>query len=561
MYKFFQACQKIEVESSKLRKIEILSQYINEFSEDEEQLYLFCQYICGNIFPKSAFQNINVGSSIITKAIIKTLNLDPNVWAKTFNETREIGKTAERLFKQYKESKNLENIKNTEFSLTNFRDLCQELISNSKSTSKIEILKVFFDKLDGLGAKYVSRLLSGNLRIGVQEALVEEAIAKSFFLNKKSIQKANFYLGDIGKVATLAKNKNLKEVQFSLFHPIKPMLASACNNVDDVFQKIDEEVWAEYKYDGIRAQLHKEGEKVRIFSRDLKDITSQFPEVESFFSKIRSVDSLLLDGEIVPYQEGKILPFAYIQKRLGRKDNIDREATNNPTVFIAYDCLLVNGVALFEEPLHKRRRILEDYSSKAGIHLSEKKVIKTKEEFILFFRKSKEEGREGLMIKRPESTYEAGKRGLNWMKYKEVLETLDVVIMKAMYGEGKKSKFLSIFLVGVLDDTTDKIVPIGRVSSGASEDELKKLHKLVLSHQIAPTDNGYEVEPSIVIEIAYENIQTSDRYESGYALRFPRIVRIRLDKSVHEINCIEDVKRIYASIVSNSNTVQPSQEN
>lgn len=556
MDKFAKLCSALEKESSTLNKISIISDYLKTI-ETEQDLYLTCIYLSGQIYPISEEKTINVGIALIKKSIIQLFNLKEQDWNDFYKKHRELGDTIEDIFNNFEIKKNSEILLSEfeatkELSLQDFKVICDNLYKNTRSTIKIEILKDLFKNLTSLSAKYIARLLAQNLRIGVQESTIESAISKAFDIPKSQISQVNFYLGNIGEVALRAKQKNFENIEFKLFHPIKPMLATAETSIEDIFLRMGQEIWAEYKYDGIRAHVHKNKNKVKIYSRDLKDITNQFPEIVNFFSEIENknpeLKKFLLDGEIVAYQNNKIMPFAYLQKRLGRKEKIEQEATINPTIFIAYDILLINNEVLFDTNLKNRREKLVKNFEKTELLFSTLQIIKNKDDFKKFFDQSRKEGREGLMIKNPNSKYEPGKRGLNWLKYKETLETLDVVITQAEYGEGKNSQYLSMFTIGVWDEKKENILIIARVSSGASEEDLQNLTKLIPSISTETLENGYKVEPKIILEVGYENIQVSDRFTSGFALRFPRIIRIREDKNLEEINTIKDVKKIYNTI-------------
>lgn len=536
---FAETAELLANESGSLKKIEIISNAISQI-KDERELYLFCLYLTGYIFPTSVQKTINVGKALVRDAAIKLLGISLEDWNKNFREFGETGDAIENLFKEEKHETK-EGISLPELSI-----YIDKLSETSGNLAKVDILAEILGKLDALSAKYATKLLLQNLRIGVQEPTVEAGIAKAFDVEKKEISHLNFYLGDIGEIAVRAKNKDFSNVEFRLFHPIKAMLASAEVDVDDIFKRMGDEVWCEYKYDGVRAHIHRLGDRVEIFTRDLKRITDQFPEVVEFYKTIKP-DDFLIDGEIVPFSGGKIQPFAYVQKRLGRKESLEEEAKSNPAVFIAYDFLFYQDKVLFEKPLEDRRKLLETTFEGTGQQFSTMKIVRTQEEFHEFFRQSKDEGREGLMVKKIDSKYESGKRGINWLKYKQTLDPLDVVVLKADWGEGKNAKYLSSYTFGVYDG--DKLVPIGRVASGATEEELKYFTEFLPTIKKSENHDGIEVQPVVILEVGFENIQKSERYPSGYAVRFPRILRIRTgDKPLEEINTLDDVKRIYKQI-------------
>lgn len=558
---FADTCDILSKESGSIKKIEIISDAIKQIQNDQE-LNLFCLYLTGLIYPASIQKTINVGKALIRDAICKLTGITNVKWEENYKKFGEIGEAIEYILQNHNSipsgllENSLEYKPNENFSLIKLSQYIEKLSETSGSLAKVDILAELFSQLPPLQAKFATKILLQNLRIGVQEATVESALSKTFEVDKKQIAKLNFYIGDIGEVAIRCKEKNFENIEFKLFHPIKAMLASAEVEVDEIFKRMGSNVWTEYKYDGIRAHIHKKDDKVEIFTRDLKRITDQFPEVVEFFKKVHinteetpQEISFLLDGEIVPFSGGKIHPFAYIQKRLGRKENIENEVKNNPAVFVAYDILYLNGELLFDNNLEYRRNILEKTFEGVGLMFSTRKIVGTENEFLDFFRESKNEGREGLMVKNPDSKYEPGKRGINWLKYKQTLDPLDVVIMIAEYGEGKNAKYLSSYTFGVWDEKKENIIPIGRVASGATEEDLKYFTEYLPTITKEKIPNGYLVLPEVILEVGFENIQKSKRYSSGYAVRFPRILRNRTgDKPLDEISTIDDVKKIYKTI-------------
>jgi DNA ligase-1 len=555
---FAELCDILSKESGSLKKIELISDSIKEVS-DEGELYLFAIYLTGRIYPSNIQKTINIGKALIRDAIVKLSGITKEDWDM---QIREYGESGEAVFFILEDLIKKETLNKNElfdatstvykpnlgFSLQEFANYIDKLVETSGNHAKVDILTELFSQLPPIYAKYGVKIILQNLRIGVQEATVETAIAKAYDIDKEVISKANFYLGDIGEIVVRAKKNDFTNINFKLGHPIKAMLASAEVDVDEIFKRMNGNVWCEYKYDGVRAHIHKLGDVVEIFTRDQKRITEQFPEIVEFYKNIKP-DNFLIDGEIVPFKGGSIQPFAFVQKRLGRKEKLEEEVLENPTVFIAYDFLFYEGETLFEENLESRRGKLEEVFGECGQQFSERKIVDRISDFHDFFRKSKEEGREGLMVKNPKSTYESGKRGIHWLKYKQTLDPLDVVIIQAEYGEGKNSKYLSSFIFGVWDKRKENLVPVGRVASGTTEADLQHFTKILPEIAEVKLANGFKVKPQEILEVGFENIQISNRYSSGWAVRFPRLLRIRTgDKPLEEISTISDIKRIYEEI-------------
>ncbi|MCX8035186.1 MAG: ATP-dependent DNA ligase [Candidatus Dojkabacteria bacterium] len=552
---FIETVKKLEITSSTKEKTETIANALKQINIDEE-LLLFSRYLCGIIYPAYSPKKINLGTKLIVQAIIKAYKLDKETFQEFFKGSEDISECISKIYTQYKSSVRKSIIfsdRSIPESLKDIQILFDDISNISSNIKKVNYIidLIFCLPLDILLT--VIKILTNTLRVGIKEAIVEKAISVAFNKNIQIIRKAMFYTGDIGEVAVHAKNNKIESIKFKLFHPIKVMLASSEENIDEIFERMEKDIWCEYKYDGIRAHIHKEDDRVEIYTRDLKNITDQFPEIVFFLKKIEQSD-FLLDGEIVPFQNNKIMQFSLLQKRLGRKEKIDIAARENPCTFIAYDIIYDDGKLVTDLPLHKRRALLENKFSSSGLLFSKYKIVNTKEEFIDFFKKSKEEGREGLMIKKIDSIYESGKRGINWIKYKETLDPLDVVIVKAEQGEGKNAKYLSQYTFAVWDEKKQNLLEIGKVYSGATEELLEELTKKLQEYAVKELENGYEVKPIIILEVAFENIQISNRYNGGYAVRFPRIIRERTgDKSLDEINTIEDVKKLYLKLQKEAN--------
>ncbi|MFW5720189.1 MAG: ATP-dependent DNA ligase [Candidatus Dojkabacteria bacterium] len=545
---FAQTCETLSTESSSLQKVETIAQALKSIPNDQE-LGLFCLYLTGSVYPVSIQKTINVGKAWLRDAACMLLGISKEQWSEAYAAFGETGEVIESLLQRYEKLELNMGLdiatpgdKNNAISLLVLAEYIELLNENSKSSVKVLIIADLLSRLTPLEAKYAAKLLLQRMRIGVQEASVEDGIAKAFDVDKKQVKHLNFYLGDIGEVAVRCKDKNFEDIEFRLFHPIKAMLASAEVDVEDIFKRMGDQVWAEYKYDGMRAHIHGEGGRIEIYTRDLKRVTDQFPEVVEHMKPLSLKMPFLVDGEIVPYKDGEIKAFADLQKRLGRKEKINEAARDNPTAYIAYDLLYLNRETLFGLTLQERRNKLEETFG-SDVMYSTKEVVSNSDAFLAFFRKSKEEGREGLLVKNPSSHYESGKRGIHWLKYKQTLDPLDVVVLEAEFGEGKNAKYLSNYIFGVWNHDRTELVPIGRVYSGIKEDELKHYTAYLPTIATEKTVKGYKLEPKEIFEVGFENIQKSERYTSGYAVRFPRILRIRTgDKPLDEISTIGDVE-------------------
>lgn len=424
---------------------------------------------------------------------------------------------------------------------TRLRDLARERKAAGKQAAVAAMLR----RASPVEAKFVIKTLSGGLRIGADVTTVEEAIAQAFGADRESVARAHRDSGDIGETAVAARSGTLSEIRFRLFHPIGFMLATPIEMADEVAEELP--LFAiEDKYDGIRAHAHKSGDRVALFSRTLDDVTGQFPEIASALSKLSG--SFLLDGEVLAWRDGRPDSFFKLQRRLGRKAPAEELLAEIPVAFVAYDCLARDGRPLFEEEWRGRRRELEAIAPDGGLLVSPVFRAETPAELDSLFDEARERGNEGLMLKRRDSTYQAGKRGRAWRKYKKALATLDVVVTAVQQGNGKRAGMLSDYTFAVRDG--DRFVNIGKAYSGLTDEEIRTMGTQFRRITTARYGPVRAVEPRVVLEVSFDSIQKSTRHKSGFALRFPRIVRLRPDKRPEEIDTLESVAATYERISS-----------
>jgi DNA ligase-1 len=326
----------------------------------------------------------------------------------------------------------------------------------------------------------------------------------------------------------------------TLFAPFAFMLAQPEEDPAEIVAALGEGAIADDKYDGIRAQIHTDGETVRIYSRTLDDVTHRFPEIEAAARALGG--AAIIDGEIVAFSD-RILPFAIIQKRLGRRKVTEKLLADAPVVFFAFDLLLLDDAPLFETPLDERLSRLREVVHGDVIRISDQSRVRDAQHVDELFDAARARANEGLVVKDPKSIYTPGRRGKSWLKYKKALATLDCVVTYAQWGNGKRRAVLSDLTFAVRRD--GELVNIGKAYSGLTDVEIAKMTEHFLATKIEQHGPVFRVAPTVVLEIAFDRIQESTRHKSGYALRFPRIARIRDDKSVEEISTIDEVRRIY----------------
>ena len=427
----------------------------------------------------------------------------------------------------------------------------------SGPAAKAAVLSELLARSEPITAKHIVKVLSGDLRIGLREGLVEAAIARAFERDLEAVKWAGMLTGDVGRLAEMARDDGLDGASLRLFHPIKFMLASPTEDATEIVRRLGPTVWVEDKYDGIRAQLHKAGSRVRLFSRDLNDISGQFPEVVEAAER-ESWDGIL-DGEILGFRDGAVMPFISLQARLGRKAPSASIRAEIPVIFVAFDALGLGpgGDApvepLLREPLGERRSrlealhlpSLEDGGAFALSHLAR---AGSADELEARFGEARSRRNEGLIVKDPTSTYSPGRRGMGWLKMKKALATLDCVVVGVELGHGKRHGVLSDYTFAVRDEADDRLVTIGKAYSGLTDAEIAEMTRWFEAHTISRHGRYRVVEPTVVVEIAFDVILRSRRHASGFALRFPRIVGIRQDKESRDADTLETVRRLHADL-------------
>ena len=420
------------------------------------------------------------------------------------------------------------------------------------SEQRIALLQGLFGRATAAEARFIGKISSRETRIGLREGLLEESVATAFGADLAAVRRAHMLTGEIGEAAVLARDDRLAEAALHLGRPIRFMLATPVADADEVMRRVGDEAWIEDKYDGIRAQLHIEADgSVRLFSRDLNDVTRSFPEIVDAAAVLQSEAPLVIDGELVPWRAGSVLDFASLQTRLGRVRPSAALLEEVPVVLVAFDLLHEGGEDLLEAPLRERRRRLEALAvpDRTGerLLLAHLAAARSAAEVDGHFDDARERHNEGLMIKDPDSTYQPGRRGLGWLKLKKALATLDCVVVGVEWGHGKRRGVLSdyTFAVRETDAADARLLTIGKAYTGLTDAEIAAMTERF--HGITLQDFGRyrTVVPEVVVEIAFDRIMRSARHRSGFAMRFPRIVRIRDDKSLGEIDTLPGVEALF----------------
>jgi DNA ligase-1 len=578
MRRLAEICERVAATSKNLEKIAAVRDYLQALALD--QAAMAAVFLSGRPFPVSEETTLQVGGTSLWRIVAEISGKTKQELIAAYRKLGDLGKVAEALLPAPATA--------SELSLSEVEDRFRQIAAARGPAAKSALAREMLSRVRPIEAKYLVKIMTGDLRIGLKESLVEEAIAKAFGARLPEVQRANMLLGDIGETLRLASRGQLGEARMRLFHPLGFMLASPAESARAALSYF-ENAWVEDKYDGIRAQAHCAGGEVRIFSRTRDEITESFPELADGLAGI--TEDVILDGEIVAWSElaaesgegGRALPFHVLQERLGRK-KVSRETIRRvPVAYLVFDVLYAAGELLIDRPLRERGTSLNrvmaearkpwDHEGRAwpaprtgsgrqtpqlvqgqfafagGEKLAVSVVrapgcrASSPEELDALFQAAQARGNEGLMIKDPESAYTPGRRGKSWLKLKRALATLDVVVTAVEYGHGKRIGVLSDYTFAVRDG--ERLSNIGKAYSGLTDVEISEMTRWFLQHTLE--DQGFRrvVEPKIVLEVAFNNLMRSDRHESGYALRFPRIVRLRADKRPEEADTIERVSEIY----------------
>jgi DNA ligase-1 len=516
-----------------LEKTRLLAAYFR--SLDDEDLRRAAIFMTGRPFGPSKRRTLGLGWSVVSKVVGSISGRDEADLQRLFRKHSDLGDWSGEALEGRTAN---EDVPLAEVERT------LDAIRTARGAAKAAPLEALLGRLHPEAARFVVKVISSEMRIGLSEGLVEAAIAEAFALPVTQVKRIHLITGDIGDAAVRVKRGQLETSTVTLFQPIRFMLASPVETATEGFERMGaEKVWTEEKYDGVRCQLHFADGRVELFSRDLKETTSAFPELAESAQRIGH--SVLFDGEVLAHRDGRVLRFFELQHRLGRKQVTAELRREVPVVLVIFDLLFLDGRSLLDEPLEERRRLLESLGLEHPFLLARLEEATGPDDLDRIFADTRERGHEGLMVKDPASAYTPGRRGLAWLKLKRPLATLDVVVTAVEWGHGKRKGVLSDYTFAVKDTATGKLVNVGKAYTGLTDAEIAEMTQHFLSITLDDRGWGRMVKPEVVLEVAFDSIQHSNRHASGYALRFPRIVRVRDDKPVDEIDTVERVAELY----------------
>jgi DNA ligase 1 len=580
-------------------KTSLLAEYLAPLPPDD--LRVAATFLTGRPFAEADQRTVGLGWVSIAAAVCRVAGLPSRAMGEAYDRSSDLGRAVADVMTQRADPADPRRSP----TLGEVAGAYAAIETAAGPAAKAAVFAALLERCDPLTAQYVVKVLTGELRIGLREGLLEAALAAAFGRSREAVGLAAMLTGDLGETAVLAGEDRLDTARLRLFHPIRFMLASPAEDAAEIVRRLGPTVWVEDKYDGIRAQLHRRGTDARLFSRDLNDISGQFPEI---VAAARDLDwDGILDGEILAWAGGQVLPFLALQSRLGRKDPTPQVQAEVPVIYVAFDVLALgprsaatpaapaqgsgsapaaaapwSGAAsgsggvdvpgrppapaaraaptatpevepLLTVPLAERRRRLETLNLPLAADggrfaLSHLVTAGSAEELDRVFLDARARRNEGLMVKDPRSGYSPGRRGLGWLKMKRALATIDCVVVGVEGGHGKRHGVLSDYTFAVRDEATGSLVNIGKAYTGLTDAEIAEMTRWFEEHAIRRFGRYLQVEPSIVIEVAFDVIMRSSRHKSGFALRFPRIVRLRPDKPPTEIDTLATVERLHGEL-------------
>lgn len=502
-------------------------------SQDASKVGMAARFLSGTPLPPGT-PATNVGRATLVELVAAFAGKDRRELLRLATQRGDLGVAVAEV---------LENSPRMSGTRLSLREVAEALLALGSigSTRRKQHLRSMLERCTPLEAKYLTKLLLGSMRTGMQATRVEESVALAFDQPISAVRRAHMLLGDIGMAAERAAGDSLETVSLKAFRPVRVMLAHPCHSTAEVLDLTPLPVIAEDKFDGIRVQAHIVDGKMRLYSRTLEDSTHFFPEIRSAAPQLPG--EWILDGEVVAWVDGRALSFNALQRRLGRRQVPLTLLLDAPVIFLAFDVLRAESNDLIDVPLRERKQVLAELPLDGAVRRAPWELLEQAEDLAGCYAAATARGNEGVVFKAPDSLYRPGSRGRSWLKLKHPLGTIDVVVTGAEYGRGKRAGLLSDLVFAVR--APDGLVDSGRAYSGLTDEEIRHLTATFKQTTLRTDGTLRRVEPRIVLEVAFDDIRPSSRYPSGFALRFPRIVRQRADLTLEEISTLDDLERLH----------------
>ena len=539
--------RRLEKTTLKTLKTKFVADFLKRTPED--LLEVIPYLILGKVFPDWDERELGVGEKLLIKAVSMATGVPEREIENSIKDTGDLGESVALALKKRRQKSFFSQPLTIKRVYNTFVKVAEATGEGSQDRKMKYLANLFMDAQPEEG-KYIARTVLGTMRTGVAEGILRDAIAEAFKVKPELVERAYMLTSDFGYVAKIAKlegNEGLSKVSIQIGKPIRPMLAQNAASVKDALIEMGGEAAFEIKYDGARVQVHRDGDKVIIYSRRLENVTRSIPEIVEAIRNQLKHERIIVEGELVAVGEnGRPRPFQYVLRRFRRKYNIEEMIEKIPLELNLFDILYVEGENLIDTPFVERRKKLEgSVEENERIKIAEQLVTKRVEEAEAFYKRALELGHEGLMAKRLDAVYEPGNRGKKWLKIKPTMENLDLVIIGAEWGEGRRAHLLGSFLVAAYDPESGEFVPVGKVGSGFTDEDLVEFTKMLKPLIVREEGKFVEIQPKVVIEVTYQEIQKSPKYKSGFALRFPRYVALRDDKSPEEADTIDRIAELY----------------
>ncbi len=539
--------EKVEATKKRLEIIDLTANYLKTLNSEE--IEPATNMMVGRAFPNYSQKSLDVNWSTLTRVLERISEFDWNLFRQAMASTGDIGSATKAVLEQAKAKKQTQ-LTQKSLTILEVRRALEAIAQTSGSgsrTKKERLITSLLSQATPVEAKYLVKIFTGEMRTGLHEGLMEQAVARAFNVPIKKVQHASMVLGDIGEVAATLKTQGIEGLEkagFSVFRPVKLMLAQTAQTVNEALAEHGGKTAFEYKYDGARVQIHKQNGIVEVFSRRLTNVTESLPEIVEAVKRNVKAQSAIVEGEVIALDSaGYPIAFQHLMRRFKRIRNVTDMAHRIPLTLYLFDVLYLNGESLITLPYLQRRQMLAQ--NVAEIPLTEQIITNKQDEAEGFLKEALAAGHEGLMAKQLDSPYTPGNRGKKWLKIKTVLEPLDLVVTAAEYGYGRRKGWLSDYYLAARDPKTGEFLNVGKTFKGLTDAEIIEMTKQLKTYAVEQEGHRVIVIPKIVVEVAYNEVQKSPKYKSQMALRFARITRVRDDKTPEETDSIDKVREIY----------------
>jgi DNA ligase-1 len=540
-------CEKIEATKKRLLMIDLTADFLRDLKLQETEPAV--SMILGRPFPKWSPRTLDISWATVSEIIERITDIEWTVFTEAFSKTGDIGSATKTVFEVSKPKRQVPLVERvlTIEEVRHSLEAIAETAGYGSRDKKERLVEALLGLASPVEAKYLVRIFIGEMRTGLHEGLMEQAVSKAFKIPLELVQKSSMIIGDIGEVAATARTEGeegLSRVTFKVFRPVSLMLAQMADNIVNALREHNGKTAFEYKLDGARVQIHKLGDEVRIFSRRLTEVTESLPEIVETVRKNIKAKEVILEGETIAVDDlGYPIPFQHLMRRFRRVHAVEDAAEKIPVELYLFDILYLNGESLISASYTQRRQVLAENAGE--IPLTVQKITDNAEEAERFLKEAINAGHEGLMAKKVDSPYTPGIRGKRWLKVKPILEPLDLAIVAAEYGYGRRHEWLSDYYLAARDEKTGEFLTVGKTFKGLTDAEIIQMTRRLKELAIKEDRRSVIVIPRIVVEVIYNEIQKSPKYKCGVALRFARISRIREEKTPQEAETVQRVKEIY----------------